>query len=179
MYDGVCHFVTQFILISNVWFSSFRIDSTIVSSHFLHTCPEHTFSSSFCVKEVYSDKALSNIHQGTVSIKMPCYQFSNIHFNTLRPRQNGRHSADGTFKFIFLNQENIWIPIKISLKFVPKGPININPSMVQIMVWRRAGAKPLSEPMLVSLLTQICVTRPQWVKGRTTISSLNGIPLHG
>ena len=32
------------------------------------------------------------------------------------------------------------------------------------MAWRRPGDKPLSEPMLVSWLTHICVTRPQWVK---------------
>ena len=32
------------------------------------------------------------------------------------------------------------------------------------MAWRRPGDKPLSEPMMVSLLTHICVTRPQWVK---------------
>ena len=51
----------------------------------------------------------------------------------------------------------------ISLKFVPKGPINNNPALVQIMAWRRSGDKPLSEPMMVSLLTHICVTRPQWV----------------
>ena len=82
--------------------------------------------------------------------------------NTLRPRQNGRHFADDIFKRIFLN-ENVWIPIKISLKFVPKGPINSIPALVQMMVWRRPGAKPLSEPMMVSLLTHICVTRPQWV----------------
>ena len=31
------------------------------------------------------------------------------------------------------------------------------------MAWRRPGDKPLSEPMMVSLLTHICVTRPQWV----------------
>ena len=57
-----------------------------------------------------------------------------------------------------------WMKIKISLKFVPKGPINNNPALVQIMAWRRSGDKPLSEPMMVSLLTHICVTRPQWVK---------------
>ena len=33
------------------------------------------------------------------------------------------------------------------------------------MAWRRPGDKLLSEPMMVSLLTHICVTRPQWVKG--------------
>ena len=49
--------------------------------------------------------------------------------NTLRPRQNGRHFADDTFKRIFLN-ENVRISIKISLKFVPKGPIHNTPALV-------------------------------------------------
>ena len=80
--------------------------------------------------------------------------------NTLRPRQNGRHFADDTFKPIFLNT-NIKISIKISLKLVPKVPINNIPALVQIMAWRRPGDKPLSEPMMVSLTTHICVTRPQ------------------
>ena len=83
--------------------------------------------------------------------------------NTLRPRQNGRHFADDIVKCIFLN-ENVWIPIKISLKFVPKGPINNIPALVQIMAWRRPGDKPLSESMMASLPTHICVTWPQWVK---------------
>ena len=85
-----------------------------------------------------------------------------IPFNTLRPRQNGRYFADDTFKCIFLN-ENYFIIIRISLKFVPKGPITIIPALIQIMAWRRPGDKPLSEAMLVSLLTHICVTRPEWV----------------
>ena len=50
-----------------------------------------------------------------------------------------------------------------SLKFVPKGPINNIPALVQKMAWRRPGNKPLSEPMMVNLLMHICVTRPQWV----------------
>ena len=88
--------------------------------------------------------------------------------NTLRPRQNGRHFADHIFKCIFLNK-NVWFPIKISLKFVPKGQINKIPAMVQIMDWRRPGDKPLSEPMVVSLPTHICVIRPQWVKPLETM----------
>ena len=32
------------------------------------------------------------------------------------------------------------------------------------MAWRRPGDKPLSEPMMIRLLTHICVIRPQWVK---------------
>ena len=77
--------------------------------------------------------------------------------NTLRPRQNGCHFADSIFNCILVN-ENIWIPIKISLKFVPKGSINNIPTLVQIMAWRRPGDKPLSEPMMVNLPTHICVT---------------------
>ena len=69
--------------------------------------------------------------------------------NPLRPRQNGRHFADDTLNRIFLN-ENVKISIKISLKFVPWGPINNIPALVQIMAWRRPGDKPLSEPMMVS-----------------------------
>ena len=84
-------------------------------------------------------------------------------FNTLMLRQNGHHFSDDIFKCIFLN-EKVWILIKISLKFVPKGPINNIPALVQIMAWRRSGDKPLSEPVMVSLLTYMCVTLPQWVK---------------
>ena len=79
-----------------------------------------------------------------------------------RERQNGRHFPDDILKWIFFN-ENVWISIEISLKFVPKGQINNIPALVQIMAWCRPGDKPLSEPMMVSLLTHICITQPQWV----------------
>ena len=82
--------------------------------------------------------------------------------NTLRPRWNRCPFADDTFKCIFVN-ENVWISLKISLTFVPKFHINNIPALVQIMAWRRPGDKPLSEPMMVSLLRHTCVFRPQWV----------------
>ena len=85
-----------------------------------------------------------------------------VFVNTLKPRRYGRHFPDYIFKWIFL-YENLWIPIEISLKFVPRGPSYNIPALVQIMAWRRPGDKPLSEPMIISLLTHICVTRPQWV----------------
>ena len=80
--------------------------------------------------------------------------------NTLRQRQNGRHFADNIFKCIFLN-EKIRILMKISLKFVPEVRINNIPALVLIMDRGRPGDKPLSEPMMISLPTHICVTRPQ------------------
>ena len=66
--------------------------------------------------------------------------------NTLRLRQNGCYFPDDIFKCIFFS-ENVWISLKISLRFVPNGPINNIPALVQIMAWRRPGDKPLSETM--------------------------------
>ena len=97
---------------------------------------------------------------------MNCHKMPEFTLNTLRPRQNGPHFADDTFKRIFVN-ETFRISIKISLKFVPKGPINNIPALVQIMAWRRSGDKPLSEPMMVWLLTHICITRLNELGGCT------------
>ena len=85
------------------------------------------------------------------------------HINSLRPRRSRRYLADDIFKHIFL-KENVRISIKISLKFDPKSPIDNIPPLFQIMAWRRSDENPLSEAMMVSLLTHICVTRLQWVK---------------
>ena len=51
----------------------------------------------------------------------------------------------------------------MSLKFVPEFQVDSIPASVQKMAWHRPGDKLLSESMLVSLLTHICVTRPQSV----------------
>ena len=106
------------------------------------------------------------------SIKLPFLKIFNMSrvqvINTLGPRQTGRTFADDIFKCIFLN-ENVWIAIKISLNFVPKGSINNIPALVQIMAWRRPGDKPLSKARMFNLPTHICVTRPQWVKVHNTV----------
>ena len=93
-----------------------------------------------------------------------CLQLqSNVNINTLRLRRDGRLFPDDIFKCIFFN-EKVSILIQISLTFVLKAPINNISALVQIMAWRRPGNKPLSKPMMVSLVRHICVTRPQWVK---------------
>ena len=45
------------------------------------------------------------------------------------PGQNGHHFADDIFRCIFVNVK-FWVLITISLKFVPKGPIDNNPALV-------------------------------------------------
>ena len=67
--------------------------------------------------------------------------------NLSAPGQNGRHFANDVFRCIFMNGK-FCILIKISLKIVPKGPIDNNPALVYVMAWRQIGDKPLSEPML-------------------------------
>ena len=103
--------------------------------------------------------------------QLPVFQLRNVYdINTLRPRRSRHHFADDYFKCIFSN-ENVWISFMISLKFVPNVRINNIPALVQIMAWRRPGDKPLSEPMMVKLLTHICgITQPRWVKQAHSIT---------
>ena len=118
------------------------------------------------IKVIYVNKSGPRWHcKGNELMEISHIQ--NEWVNTLRTRRNSRNFPDDIFKCIFLS-EKVWIPIKISLKFVPGGPINNIPALVQIMAWCRQGNKPLSQPMMVRLPTHICVTRSQWVN---TISS--------
>ena len=78
------------------------------------------------------------------SVCQPIYNTPVKLLNTLKPRQNGRHFPDDIFKRIFFN-ENIRISIKISLKFVPKGPnnnipaIGLAPTRRQDIIWNNDG----------------------------------------
>ena len=55
--------------------------------------------------------------------------------------------ADNIFKCIFI-QENGKILIQISLKLIPRSPIDNKSALVQVMAWRRTGDKLLPEPMM-------------------------------
>ena len=57
---------------------------------------------------------------------------------------------DDNFKCIFLN-ENDRVPNPISLK-IPRSPIDNKLALVQVMVWRRTGDKPLPAPMLIQFI---------------------------
>ena len=67
--------------------------------------------------------------------------------NSSPPGQDGRHFAHDIFRCIFLN-EKFCILNLISMNFVPKGLMDNKLSLVQAMVWRRIGDRPLPEPML-------------------------------
>ena len=62
--------------------------------------------------------------------------------NSSPPGQNDRHFADEIFNCIFMN-ENFYISIQISLKFVSKCPVDNKSTLVQVLVtWRQTGDKP-------------------------------------
>ena len=91
--------------------------------------------------------------------------------NSSTSAQNGRYFTDNILKHIFMNYK-ICILIRFSPKFVPQGPIDNKSAVVQVIVCRWTGNKPLRDPMLTHF-THIFGTRAKWVNNITyEISSL-------
>ena len=79
-------------------------------------------------------KLLVKLLQGHDQIMMG-YGYSMSHSLTQLPLDKmATILADGIFKCIFLNENDI-IQIKISLTFVPTSPIDNKPALVQVMAW--------------------------------------------
>ena len=78
-------------------------------------------------------------------------------FNTLRPRQDGRHFADDIFRCILLN-ENVWIPNKISLKFVPKGRILNQWWLVHWRIYASPGLNELKQVLCMFDILEVTFT---------------------
>ena len=72
------------------------------------------------------------------------------------------NQADDIFNCIFLNEHDR-ILIQISLKYVPRSPIDNKTALVQVMAWRRTGDKPLPGPMMTQFIHHIFDTRGRWV----------------
>ena len=84
-------------------------------------------------------------------------------FNTLSPRENGRHFSDDILSCIFMN-ENILISKDLSLKYVPWGLIANRYALVQIMALQ--ATNNYLNQCWHSSPPHICVTRPQWVNNQ-------------
>ena len=69
-----------------------------------------------------------------------------LNLTCFSPGLNGHHFTHNHFKCILIN-EKFCILIRISLKFVPKGPIDKKSALVHVMAWRWTGDKPLPKPM--------------------------------
>ena len=103
-------------------------------------CTEHpnkeTMANSvitFCVGVQFSH----SLFRRNYIVRMDELQHSLI-VNSSPPGQNGRHFADDVSRCISMNKK-FCILITISLKFLPKGPIDNSPALVSIMAWRSLG----------------------------------------
>ena len=102
--------------------------SKMLSCQCRNFCKDKTVSSPSCLYNSYFCLFLDHFAFINISgYQCETVQYGKEWFNTLRPRQNGCHFADDTFKSIFMN-ENATLLIEISLKFFPKGPINNIPA---------------------------------------------------
>ena len=80
--------------------------------------------------------------------------------------------ADNNLECIFFN-ENDRIPILISLKFVPRRPIDNNPALVQVMTWVVIRRQAITWTN-VDLVHRFG-TRGRWVKGNQVNSLMNAL----
>ena len=168
-------------------------DISRVNSSKLHRGPFSTLGLSWNLIAIGSDNILSPLGARPFSAPTIRYYASVplwrivviLHPNKWELTHWGRDKMGAIFQTTFSTGYS-WIKMyefriksnKISLKFVPKVPINNIPALVQIMTWCRSGDKPLSEPMMDSLLTHICVTRPQRVKYEQQIPVQIGMDGH-
>ena len=87
----------------------------------------------------FDDVIMSRNISDSAPLGTHCY-----HFNTSPSEQNCHHFTDDIVSCIFMDKK-IRILIQISLNFVPTGPINNKPALVQVMAWHRTGDRPLFE----------------------------------
>ena len=105
-----------------------------------------------CVIAIQDFFQNGNSMLAAIDIEKPVYMTDGVRnmLNTLSPRQHGCYCPDDMFKCIFLNKKS-WTWNTIWLQFVPKGPVDNNKALVQVMVWRRTGDKSFSELMTASI----------------------------
>ena len=139
--------------------SSAKMASILSRGRWVNMTQSHNITQSNFGRLVTADEAPR--HQTWVSFKK----------GQLRQAKRGRHFADDTFKCILLN-EKVYIFIRISMKFVPKGPIYYESALVQVMAWRQTGDKPLFEPVLKNDPCHHSVPKPHLVPWYAAISRL-------
>ena len=93
-------------------------------------------------------------------------------YNILKAIQYGRHFSDDIFKCISLN-ENIWISLKLSLKCVPKVPIDHIPAcdIYQWRIYASFGLNELTKLQIAIKLVSSAKLREQY--------RIDWIPLNG
>ena len=145
---------------------SYIVDNIFLMGYMLHGIKSvQVFS---CEIFGFSNKSCPWTYCIWKSRSLARYNIASFYLLTHRARDKMDGISQATYSSAFSWMKMFLNSDEISLTFVPEGPLNI-PALIQIMVWRCPGDKPLSEAVMVSLLTYICVTRPQWIKCKTHI----------
>ena len=142
----------------------------LAPSHYLNPCWHIT-------------KVFCGIHLGAMThqvlinlIRIICDRYSEITILKLLPHLTGPNElthwgwdkvdaiSQTAFSsaFSWIKMPELWLNFHWSLFL--RVQLTLFPALVQIMAWPCSDDKPLSEPMMVSSRTHICITRPQWVK---------------
>ena len=127
---------TTFVMYLTLFHCSLTCVTTSIGATFLGCRAVHVSTARF-----HTRASRTSGNGGTKPWKRIYKITKQLLLNALRQRENGRHFSE---ECIYLHEE-CCILIRVSLKFVPKGPINHMPALVQIMPGHRAGDKPLSE----------------------------------
>ena len=127
----------------------------ITQSIFLRIC--YVIFSIYHIQSVYSKQAgIIDTKTNEMIFNSPRY-LSYVECTRNKPQWNLNQNTK-----IFIHQMHlkwrlqsgghfIYLSIQLSLQFVPQGPIDNNPPLVQIMAWRQTDDKPLSEPMMAQI----------------------------
>ena len=88
-------------------------------------------------------------------------------FKIIQATHWGRQKIDAILKTIFWNtfywMKMYWLPLKLHCNIFLMDQLTISHHWFRW--WRgRPSNKPFFEPMMIILLTHVCITRPQWVK---------------
>ena len=115
--------------------------STVIDWHFDSILTEVCFELSHLLELEICQHGL--LPDGTMPLHEPCIH---VLLGLFSPWTRCPSLRRRNFQMHFLEWK--WVSINISLKFVPKGQINNIQALVQLIVWRLTGDKPLSEPMV-------------------------------
>ena len=106
-----------------------------------------------------------------MSVKWGPWKCNTHEFNVSPQDKMAAILADDIFKCIYLNGNDA-IPIQISLQFVPT---NNKPALLQVMAWRRIGAKPLPEPKLIQSTNEYAALGGDMLNNTQVIKSLEAV----
>ena len=113
-------------------------------------------------KELYQKNDAKVISQRRLLLNLSLLQNNKngYHYNFVIVINHNHMVKCFLYSFSCMKIDLFWSKLK---RYVPSGPIDNKPPLVQKMAWCQRGDKPLSGPMTVYVTDAYIRTRPQWV----------------